>query len=377
MLGRIANGVVAFGFLMIAAWALWSPEDPGFSLLGLLIVLTPTIVFLTASLSPSALEVASSVSWFAVIMRLMRGGNVSRWLWVGLGLSGAALGSARSLGPLWVLLGVALLFATGGVRSTVALVRRNRGWAGAAASAVAVGTIAGGIWELAVQPHPPHGRVTGAFLAAIGGQGLAMFREAIGVFGYLDTRLPSLGYVTWELLILVVVVLAVLVAPKRERIVIFGSLAAIVGVTFALGYVYLQTGFTLQSRFVLPVAVAVPMYCVEVIARCRHRLGPISLSRLPGCMVILVALVQGVAWYTNARRYAVGTSGPILFVGRSKWSPAPGWGFWSSIALLASGCLFLAGAILMTSRDSLPVEIESGRNAASRSRGVRVVAAHS
>jgi hypothetical protein len=240
-----------------------------------------------------------------------------------------------------------------------------------------VGTIAGGIWEFAVQPHPPHGRITGAFFATVGGQGHALVREAIGVFGYLDTRLPSLAYAVWEVMALLVVILAVLVAPRRERVVIFGSLVAIVAVTFALGYVYLQTGFTLQGRFVLPIAVAAPLYSAEVIARYRHRLGAVSVNRLPGWIVIMAALVQGVAWYTNARRYAVGTSGPILFVGRSKWSPAPGWGFWSLVALVASGCLFLAGAILVTSKKSASVEIEPASNTTSRNHGVRVVAAHS
>jgi hypothetical protein len=35
--------------------------------------------------------------------------------------------------------------------------------------------------------------------------------------------------------------------------------------------------------------------------------------------------MQVVAWYVNAKRYAVGGSGPEWFLSRAAWAPSAGW----------------------------------------------------
>jgi hypothetical protein len=43
--------------------------------------------------------------------------------------------------------------------------------------------------------------------------------------------------------------------------------------------------------------------------------------------------------YVNAKRYAVGGSGPEWFLGRAAWSPPAGWWTWLAAVLLAGACL--------------------------------------
>jgi hypothetical protein len=54
---------------------------------------------------------------------------------------------------------------------------------------------------------------------------------------------------------------------------------------------------------------------------------------------IAAALMQVVGWYYNARRYAVGTTGPFVFFGSSEWKPALGWGAWLCVVLLGAGLI--------------------------------------
>jgi hypothetical protein len=72
----------------------------------------------------------------------------------------------------------------------------------------------------------------------------------------------------------------------------------------------------------------------------------------------LVAMLHVVALWFNARRYAVGTDGPALFVGHSAWVPPGGWEPW--LLTGAAGALLL-GVVVVRSCPSgsplLPVEV--------------------
>jgi hypothetical protein len=54
-------------------------------------------------------------------------------------------------------------------------------------------------------------------------------------------------------------------------------------------------------------------------------------------------IVNAVALYSNAQRYAVGEGGSIFFLFHAKWSPPGGWLVTTLVALVGLGCLSVAG----------------------------------
>ena len=60
--------------------------------------------------------------------------------------------------------------------------------------------------------------------------------------------------------------------------------------------------------------------------------------------------MQPIAWYVNARIYAVGGAGPTWFLANAAWSPAGGWWPWLAAATLAGVCLAALGLLADASR---------------------------
>jgi hypothetical protein len=68
---------------------------------------------------------------------------------------------------------------------------------------------------------------------------------------------------------------------------------------------------------------------------------------------MLAALVQGVAWYANARYAAVGVDGPWNFIGEAQWSPPWGWEPW--LGLVAAGAAIYGSVGMLELRVRLAV----------------------
>jgi hypothetical protein len=72
-----------------------------------------------------------------------------------------------------------------------------------------------------------------------------------------------------------------------------------------------------------------------------------ALARLFLATGALVATLHFVALWFNARRYAVGTDGPVFFLGRSHWAPLGGWVPWLLVAAVGA---VLLGWVALGSR---------------------------
>jgi len=94
-----------------------------------------------------------------------------------------------------------------------------------------------------------------------------------------------------------------------------------------------QTGFGMQGRYVSALVVGVPLLAGEVLLRNRARVSAQAAATLIVAGGGSAAVVQLVAWYSNARRYAVGVAGPRLFIGPAKWAPPAGWWVWAAVAV--------------------------------------------
>jgi hypothetical protein len=102
-----------------------------------------------------------------------------------------------------------------------------------------------------------------------------------------------------------------------------------------------------QGRYSLPLSMIVPLYAGEILLAGRGRFGDIALRRPGFWLALITAPIHATAWYINARRYAVGIHGPILFIGRSKWSPWPNWWIWGGLAASGIVLLVLAAASMI------------------------------
>ena len=222
--GRAASALVFLAFLAAATFALWDPNRGAISLLGLAAAVTPMVIFCGAILNGSGLEIASAIAFTAALLRLSRDGPSPRGLWALLAVSGAALALSRPVGPQWIAIAVALGVALLGWEGTRRRFRESGRGGPVAVGAVLLATILNRIWEgahgagyhLGIKPLPDS-------LLAIPRGSKRIVPELIGNFGVLDTRLPTLAWLTGYVLIGVLFLLALRFGSTRERRVVAGA----------------------------------------------------------------------------------------------------------------------------------------------------------
>jgi hypothetical protein len=345
LLGRFANVLLCVFLVALAAAMLWDPASETLSLVGLLIAVTPMALFLFASVNTSGPEIAGGVCMTAGLLALSRRVDSPRSRWVGAAIGGAvlALGRGTGIGMALVIAGVAsLLCGAQGVKDRA----RSGGWvAGMAVAAVGVAIVAGLAWELGMHFRQPVAspRLAASYILPALQELPDQFHQQVGVFGWLDTEMPGIVYLGWAQLVSVVVALAYLVGTRRQRWGLTAAIAGYIGcAVFIRAVIMAPTGFDLQGRYTLPVAIAVPLVAGEILRANFHRLGLLRPHNLPMMFAAFIALLQGIGWFANARRYAVGVGGKAIFLGNSEWQPAGGWVPW--IALVAAGVALLAGS---------------------------------
>ena len=235
------------------------------------------------------------------------------------------------LGPLFVvatLAFVALLVGRSGLRAAVVPPR-----APALISASLI-VIAGGanlVWELTQQAHPGSGRSdVGPGLAEAWRALPNLGEQAIGVFGAaLDVEMPLLFYLGWAAMLAVVVGAAVRLGDRRERLVLAGATAVILSSVFVLSIGVRPTGFPVQARHLLPLAVLVPIGAGEVMRRHAEGVSPASARNALLAAVGIAAVLHLAAWYGNADAWA-------------GWSPPLSWFIWSVLLLISAAAILAA-----------------------------------
>jgi hypothetical protein len=344
--GRLGFSAVSAALLALAVLLLRSPRGGGYWLIGPVVALTPMVAFMVSTLSANGLEIAAGFCFAAALLRMARGEEEAEaWVWAAAAVSGALLALARVTGVLWLVLSVLSVVALAGARPMTTAVRRagrRAVWAIAAVVAAIVATVA---WELAVQPHPR--RSLGAASRGLRTEVEELpdiFDQAIGVFGWLDTRMPTVAYRCWTVLLLGLLVAALVCGGRRQRLALAGLTVGSVVATLAVATLNRPTGFGVQARYVLPFVTLVPMAAGEILLANRER----TLARnrgaawLPVVFVVPAAAVHLVGWLANGRRYAVGVPGPWAFMSRAEWSPPLGWWVWLAVTGVAALALVVA-----------------------------------
>jgi hypothetical protein len=344
--GRAMMALMALALVALGAWALWDSDSSPAVLAGLLLALTPGAVFLSATLNPNGVEVAAGACCAAGLLALTRdrAPRSRGWLpWSALGAGGTVLASTRSLGPYFVAALVVLTLVLVGPRRLWRLVRSSPMVAAFSTVFIGGAGLLNMVWEATQEPHLSWGSVLSHLSL---GRVPELGREFVAKFGWLEWNLAWPVYVIWGLLVAALVGLALIVGTWRQR----ATLAGLIALCVALGVAFhsvmpAQMGFDVQGRYLLPLAIATPLLAGEIVRR--HHVSRPVMTAAAVVVGLLVGGLQFAAWYLNARRYAVGISGPRWFVGHAQWTPSGGWVLWIAVAALGGLCLASAAAMAL------------------------------
>ncbi len=347
--GRLAVVAISSFLFLLTALLLWSPEVGSLSLLGLVVAVTPMVIFVTSMLSNSALETAAGLTFAAAIIRLARQGGHAPWVWAVAAASGGLLAVARTTGILWMTFGVVLfciLVGRSGLRETARVDRRPL--IGVVTVLITVAA-ANRAWEAAYGvdvsregplAYPWRDKIGEAFSRLD-----RLAPEWIGKFGWLDTSLPKPAVLLWLGIGVAIVSAALVVGLPRQRIALLAALGLSVGVAVLLSATLRagELGGNVQARHLMPFLVVIPLLSGEILAR-RDMRGTVAELAL-ATIVLLTTTIHVLAWYVNARRQAVGVDGPVWFLPDPDWTPPMGWVFWLAVTACAA-LLLLVGAFV-------------------------------
>ncbi len=351
-LARIASAITSL-LLLVTAVLCFVIDDA--SSLGVLVAVTPMVVFIGSVLNPSGPEVAAGVALIASLLALGRERNGlsaddihKRLLALAL-VAGVALALTRTLGPLWIALEVGLWVFWIGWRRALELTRRAPRWSAATVGAIAVACAVNRLWEGRYGPHLAIARTES--LATAIDQSVRLWPrwilEHIGDFQYLDTPMPRVAVLAWGVVAVGLVALALIVGTPRDRraLLLVGGTVAVVPVM--LHAVFLRPiGWAIQGRHVLPLTVALPLFAGEILSRNRPRFASTASLRLLSAAGTVCALVQLAGLYANGRRSAVGVNGPGWFMMHAEWSPTLGWATWCLVGAAGASALTLGALTL-------------------------------
>lgn len=334
LLGALTSAAVLASALTTLLW-LVRRRDPGAGLapLGLLVALSPMVLFVTGLINPSSWEIAGAIgTWVgggSLVLLAGEGRRLPTRVVAATAVAASVLVLSRAMAPIW-LAGIAIVLAIiarpGALRALIAE-RTVR----IAAGVVAAATTAQVLWLLLASPLAQVDtqrsldislteRITGAFENS-----LLHPRDMVGRIGWLDVWPPTVTVWVWVGLVVVALAVGLWAGSARQRLGILAVVAAtaVIPVLFDAMQAS-RTGYVWQARYTLPVAVGIPLVSAVVAATARRR--PLLPPRLVLPLAAAGFAIGHIAlFYNGVRRYAVGVDGPRRFLSvDTPWAPPGG-----------------------------------------------------
>jgi len=318
---RLVSGALSTALIV---WGLrrFAVRESRRGMWGALVALTPMCFFMAGTINPNGLEIAAAFCfWSACTALSMRAGPPATALFIQAAVSGAILVNVRASGAIWAALIVAFALLIAAPAALRALVRAPAArWAAlvaVAASVTAVAWIAthGEIVSTSgMHPEFAEPRLIAAVMLL---STEVFFEQMVGNFGWLDTAAPFPTVLAWIATTSTLALLAFALPTTRRRQASLVLLAgAVVLVPIALTIPTADAaGIVWQGRYVLPLAVGVPLVAALLLSPVRGASGHL-LDRVHAVTIPLIGLGHVVAFYWASRRYSTGVDGFWI-----TWSP--------------------------------------------------------
>lgn len=337
---RIASSLLGAALLAWAFLAAASGTRSRWMPLGIAFAAAPMSMYLIGSVNPNGAELAAGVAVWAGVLRLLetfRDESERPWLsrtmlWAGVTAGSIVLVNARALGPLWLVIVVALCFLASGWTLVRRLFTTGSSYWWLAAIAVAgifsLGwTLSGG--SLSGQAETSDAPlVNGTFL-----QGFAYvlrttpdyLQQAIGYFGWFDTPLPVWTYWLFIAAFAVVVVLG-FIATRRRSVLVLSAvvLAALLVPALVQGYSVHQTGIIWQGRYGLFLYLGIAIVAAWLLSRDAGAIDHLAV-RAAWVVASLLAAYGVLAFFLVLVRYVVAKAPLAQMLTAPQWQPPLGW----------------------------------------------------
>jgi hypothetical protein len=363
---RFLGALLTSALMATAITALRRSTAPRVVAVGLVLAITPMVLFVDSVVNPSGLEIAGALAvWVCGLLLISRAHErIDNWLVTGVGVAGCAMALSRQLAPLWLgLIGLTLL----GVANRAALrnlVRSN--WARLwglliLASGVAMmgWNVIVGSFDVSGEGRPPMHEEASQVARIVTGRTFFRYHEMIGVFGWGDSPSPSLTWIPWTAAIVFLFFAAVLWASRRHVAVLFGLLAAVIVVPIMIESATYNEGggVSWQGRYTLPLAMGIPILAAVMLGA-TERGRELVTSRFLLTVGVVIGLAHVLAFAQNLRRYTVGYDGDIQFWKHPFWDP-PVSSLFLTIAYVVVVGAFMTWMLSAVPRPEDPVRSEA------------------
>jgi hypothetical protein len=376
---RIVSALISAAIL---AWAFQAALASGRSRwmpAAVLFLASPMITYMAAMINPQGLEISAAAAlWIGLLRLFTRQRDVDRnadtvsmsrrQLWVLVTVAAVLLASARSLGPLWLVIIVVVSIVIVGWSTAKDLFTTARSY-------VPIGIIAAaGIFSIAwtLSTGSLSGQAGATDAPLVGASFLkgawntfretsAYFQQAAGVFGWLDTWLPGSLYTFFYLALGILIIMAATTTGRRGALIMSLVLfVAFVVPILVQGYSVHQTGIIWQGRYGIFLYIGIPVVAGWLLSRSHSPRVDFLSVRITVISAVLLAVFSVMAFFVALHRYMVGAHSPIFsLVHSTGWQPPLGW-----VALLLLFVVVVAGwtalvirvAILAARRQDASVE---------------------
>jgi hypothetical protein len=313
--------------------------------LGIGVVVTPMLLFLGGTVSPSSVEIAAAIAFWASGLLLLEEDDFQqrRRLIVRGTIAGALLMVTRTTSPFMFLLVASLVLLSGSRAQVRRLLRDREVWiSGAVLFAVLAASIA---WLVSVvlpgqSTTVVDDRSINAVLHEVLGRQVFNLKQMVGYFGWLDSPAPKFTYFGWFTVASLLLLMGIGCGRLHRRLmIVLVAGAASIGPVVVETLTVRNVGIYWQGRYTMPVAVgALLLACLAVDENRRAR--AVVLRGSPAILVVL-ASSSFAAFLALGRRFAVGLNGTLRFWTADAWAGPVGWPLLLAAGLALTTLLYL------------------------------------
>ena len=355
---RLVSALLS-GLLLGAGFALASLYGSRILRVGILVGVTPQIVYFASMVNPSGIEMTAAVAaWVSWLILVKEAKDPPPCAVVVAAVSTSVLALSRPVSVFWVVLLLSVVAVCSSPKAIRALLR----WTSVKIALVltAICSAISLLWaviaksyELVPATSPwklPNGSSFGDYLTLnlhtfLGHRGY--LAQSVGMFGWSWIPAPSISLVAWGGALALLVIPALVVGSPRQR----AGIIVIVVASFLISLLLPVTqashlGLVWHGRYILPFLVGLPLVaCISL----EHRLGWFD-TQIVVPVAVLTACGTVASWYVVIRGFVVGIYRHVgLFAHvRNRWNPPLP--IWLLIILSVAATIFVTSLVFIEPR---------------------------